>query len=314
MAPITQVRGTVTFNGRPAQGPGVVILETKSKLKVPDQATQELTIYQRNLQFEPMHSVVMVGSTVRFINDDKEVHNIFSKSQNNQFNLGAMAAGTAREIRLETPGPVVLRCNLHKDMIGTLFVVPNGYYARIDNQGRYQFKDVKSQEYIMQFWHPRLSPGEVEANIKSVALTGVDQTLDFNIQTESDPGEIHDLVDETDYNLLVKNIEEEVLAAIENWKEGKKYLSHKRMLKAITYYYDGGGLKGAIAKSFSERRSQKLEQALDEIRKKIAGLKGDPDAVSERELRGMARRAFAQLKNNVQELYARIHPDKTTVQ
>ncbi len=314
VSPVTNIKGVVKINGEPVGSPGLVILETKSKLKVPDQKAQKLQIFQRGLQFEPQNSVVMIGSVVEFVNNDREVHNIFSKSRNNQFNLGAMAAGSSKSITLDTPGPIVLRCNLHKDMIGTLFVVPNGYYTHPDSSGAYHFDKVKSQDYLMQYWHPRLSPEEVQAGMKNASLTGVDQTLDLLITSQSQPGEIHDMVDETDYNLLVDQIEKEIGDAIQNWKEGKKYLSHKRMLKAITYYFDGGGLKGAIAKSFSENRSLKLEQALDDIRKKIAGLRGDPDDLTQAQLKGMAERAVAQLRNNVQELYARIAPQKSAVE
>lgn len=308
--PITTIKGVVKINGEPVSSPGLVILESKSKLKVPKQEKQTLKIFQRGLNFAPKNSVVMVGSTVEFVNDDTEVHNIFSKSRNNQFNLGAMASGTSKSITLDQPGPIILRCNLHKDMVGTLFVVPNGYYSKLDENGAYEFDKVKSQEYIMQFWHPRLAPEEVNKNMKNAALTGVDHTMDFDITSKSDPGEIHDMVDQTDYNLLVTSIEQEMGQAIKDWKAGKKYLSHKRMLKAITYYFDGGGLKGAIAKSFSVKRSDHLEKSLDEIRKIIANRKKEPDEATEAKLRGLAKRAVAQLKNNVQELYARIAPEK----
>ncbi len=312
--PITTIKGAIKINGQAVSAPGLVILESKSKLKVPKQATGALEIFQRGLNFAPQNSVVMVGSTVKFINDDAEVHNIFSKSRNNQFNLGAMASGTAKSITLDSPGPIILRCNLHKDMIGTLFVVPNGYYSELDENGNYAFDKVKSQEYLMQFWHPRLAPEEVNHNMKNAALTGIDHTMDFDIASKSEMGEIHDMVDQTDYNLLVVNIEQEMGQAIKDWKAGKKYLSHKRMLKTITYYFDGGGLKGAIAKSFSVKRSENLEKSLDEIRKIIAGFKGESDETTEAKLNGMAKRAVAALRNNVQELYARIAPEKTAVQ
>ncbi len=308
--PITTINGVVKINGEPVSAPGLVILESKSKLKVPKQETQTLKIFQRGLNFAPQNSVVMVGSTVEFINDDTEVHNIFSKSRNNQFNLGAMASGTSKSISLDQPGPIILRCNLHKDMIGTLFVVPNGYYSKLDENGEYKFDRVKSQEYIMQFWHPRLAPEEVNENMKNAALTGVDHTMDFDIASKSEAGEIHDMVDQTDYNLLVASIEQEMEQAIKDWKAGKKYLSHKRMLKAITYYFAGGGLKGAIAKSFSIKRSDNLEKSLDEVRKIISNRNKEPDEATEAKLRGLAKRAVAQLKNNVQELYARIAPEK----
>jgi Flp pilus assembly protein TadD/plastocyanin len=306
-SPITLVKGKVTINSQPVNGNGVVILETKSKLKVPKQSAQAIQIFQKELLFEPAHSVVMVGSKVTFTNNDREVHNIYSKSSGNQFNLGAMAAGASREIRLETPGPVILRCNLHKDMMGTVFVVPNGYYARTNNNGEYQFDEVKSQEYILEFWHPQLYPEDVAKNVKSIKLTGKDSTFDFKIASASKPGEIHDLVDATDYNLVVDNIEKEMLQAIKDWDDGKKFMPRKRMLKAITQYYDGEGLKGAIAKSFSEQRSLKLEQAMDEIRKQVSGI-GVTEKITTASLQFKADRVLAQLRNNVKELEQRLNP------
>ena len=304
----TTVKGNIKINGRKPGPNTLVLLETKSKLRVANQKPQTLTIHQSNLQFSPQHSVVLVGSTVTFANEDREVHNIFSKSLSNQFNLGAMASGSLKTIEFTQAGPVVLRCNMHKDMIGTLFVVPNGHYTKPNTNGDYQFESIKSEGYIMQVWDPMLNPGEVEANLKSADLTGVDQTFDFDIKSTSVPGEIHDMTDPTDYNAIVDNIEKEMLQAIEDWKNGKKFISRKRMLMAITKQYAGEGLKGAIAKSFSSKRSIQLEQKLDKIRKEISGY-GKADAViTESSLISQAKFAVSQLRLNVKELEARLQP------
>ena len=304
----TTVKGNIKINGRKPGPNTLVFLETKSKLRVANQKPQTLTIHQSNLQFSPQHSVVLVGSTVTFANEDREVHNIFSKSLSNQFNLGAMASGSLKTIEFTQAGPVVLRCNMHKDMIGTLFVVPNGHYTKPNTNGDYQFESIKSEGYIMQVWDPMLNPGEVEANLKSAHLTGVDQTFDFDIKSTSVPGEIHDMTDPTDYNAIVDNIEKEMLQAIEDWKNGKKFISRKRMLMAITKQYAGEGLKGAIAKSFSSKRSIQLEQKLDKIRKEISGY-GKADAViTESSLISQAKFAVSQLRLNVKELEARLQP------
>ena len=268
-----------------------------------------LTINQSNLNFQPRHSVIQVGTTVTFSNHDKEVHNIYSKSLSNQFNLGAMASGAFKTIEFNTAGPIVLRCNMHKDMIGTLFVVPNGYYTQPNVKGEYDFKNIKSEGYIMQVWAPMLSPDEVEANLRTADLTGVDQTFDFDIKSASVPGEIHDMTDPTDYNAIVDNIEKEMFQAIEDWKNGKKFISRKRMLMAVTKHFAGEGLKGAIAKSFSSKRSILLERKLDKIRKEISGYGKTEEPVTEASLRSQAEFAVAALRNNVKELEARIKPN-----
>jgi tetratricopeptide (TPR) repeat protein/plastocyanin len=302
----TTVKGNIKINGRTPGPNTLVFLETKSKLRVGKQKTQKLTIRQSDLKFSPQHSVVQVGSTVTFSNEDREVHNIFSKSLSNQFNLGAMASGSFKTVEFTQAGPVVLRCNMHKDMIGTLFVVPNGYYTKPDTNGNYQFDNIKSEGYIMQVWDPMLNPGEVEASLKSADLTGIDQTFEFDIKSASVPGEIHDMTDPTDYNAIVDNIEKEMMQAIEDWKNGKKFISRKRMLMAITKHYAGEGLKGAIAKSFSSKRSIKLEQKLDKIRKEISGY--SKEEVTESSLISQAKLTVSQFRLNVKELEERLQP------
>ncbi len=308
--PHATIKGTILVNDKPIGSHGVVVLETKNKLKVPKQTTNKLVIKQKALNFSPMHSVVPVNSEVMFINEDNEVHNIYSKSQKNQFNLGAMAAGGQKSIKLSQPGPVILRCNLHRYMIGTIFVVPNGYYAETDSTGNFKLDEVVNQEYIMQVWHPRLYPEEVAANLKSVKVEGIDQTFDLNIKSASAETEIHDLVDETDYKAVADSIEKEVFEAISDWDAGKKYRSRTRMLKAITKHYDGEGLKQAIAKSFSEKRSANLEKKLDIIRKKISGIKVDDTPVSKEALESEAKFTMSQIRNTIQELEHRLKPDK----
>lgn len=305
----THVKGKIFINGRPPSPNTLVFLETKTKMRIKEQKKGEsIIIHQSGLNFQPRHSIVQVGATVTFSNQDKEVHNIFSKSQGNQFNLGAMASGSFKSIEVNKAGPIVLRCNMHKDMIGTLFVVPNGYYTQPNEKGEYEFKNVKSEGYIMQVWAPMLSPDEVHANIRSADLKGVNQTFDFDIKSASVRGEIHDMTDPTDYNAIVDNIEREIYQAIEDWKNGKKFISRKRMLMAITKHFDGEGLKDSIAKSFSSKRSVLLERKLDKIRKEISGYGKSEKPVTETSLKSQAELAVAALRNNVTELEARIQP------
>ena len=305
----THVKGTMLINGEPAGSNAIIFLETKTKMKVPNQKTLNITIDQSDLQFSPKHTVAPVGSTVNFSNQDMEVHNIYSKSLNNQFNLGAMSSGVVKTITLLQAGPIVLRCNLHKDMMGTIFAVPNGYFTQPDKQGKYEFNEVKSAGYIMQAWAPHLAPGDVEANLKSADLNGEDKTFDFDIKTASLPGELHDMVDPVDYNAVVDNIDNELKQAIQDWENGKKYVSRKRVLMAITKHYDGGGLKGALAKSFSEKRSLGLEDKLDDIRKIISGIGAEAKSATGDSLRKRAAFAVAQFRVNVKELEARLNPD-----
>lgn len=311
--PTTSVRGKFLVNGVVPGPDSVIIMETKDKLRIPDQKVITLTIEQGGLQFIPQHSVVPIGSTIVFANKDLEVHNIYSKSNGNQFNLGAMAAGSSKELKFTQAGPVVLRCNLHKDMIGTVFVAPNGYFTKPDAEGNYSFHEIASKDYILQAWAPYVAPSDIGDNLKSADLKGVDQTINIDLKTSGKPGQVHDMVDPTNYNAIVDNIERETFQAIQDWKDGKKFISRKRMLMAITKHYEGEGLKGALEKSFSQKRSQGLEDKLDDIRKKISGIKTDGEEITESGLKSQAQQAVVQLRNNVKELEARLNPDSSAV-
>ena len=81
------------------------------------------------------------------------------------------------------------------------------------------------------------------------------------------------------------------------------------MLMVITKHYDGEGLKGAIAKSFSQKRSIQLEKKLDEIRKMISAIGVARKEVTEELLTSRTKFAVSQLRNNVKELEARLNPD-----
>jgi plastocyanin len=306
---LVKVKGKAMINGAPMGRNGVIFLETKTKLRVAGQKPVNVTVKQKNLHFEPMHTIVHAGSSVTFSNDDMEVHNIYSKSINNQFNLGAMAGGSSKTIKLPMPGPVVLRCNMHKDMIGTIFVVPNGYYTQPNDKGEYAFNDVSNQEYVLQAWHPSMAPEDVEKNLKSIKLDGKDEVFDFTIASASKPDEIHDMVNSKDYSLVADDIEKDMFEAIEDWKAGKNYASRNRMLSAITKHFEGEGLKDAITKSFSEKRSQMLEDKLDTIRKKISGLGPYADQKFTKEgLMNEAKMAMDQIRENVRELHNRLNP------
>ena len=117
------------------------------------------------------------------------------------------------------------------------------------------------------------------------------------------------MVDPVDYNAIVTSIDNELKQAIKDWEGGKKYVSRKRALMAITKYYDGGGLKGALAKSFSEKRSKNLEDKLDAIRKIVSGIGPEAKSATSNSLLKKVEFVVSQLRVNVQELDARLNPD-----
>jgi len=61
-------------------------------------------ITQQDRKFSASSLHATVGETIVFVNNDPFVHNIFSMSDAQSFDLGAFGKGEARKIKLAKPG------------------------------------------------------------------------------------------------------------------------------------------------------------------------------------------------------------------
>jgi plastocyanin len=57
-----------------------------------------------------------IGDTLSFRNDDPFVHNIFSLSDAQSFDLGTFAKGEMRKVKMEKEGKVEIECAVHPEM------------------------------------------------------------------------------------------------------------------------------------------------------------------------------------------------------
>jgi plastocyanin len=57
-----------------------------------------------------------VGDTISFRNEDPFVHNIFSLSDAQSFDLGTFAKGESRQVKLASSGKIEVECAVHPEM------------------------------------------------------------------------------------------------------------------------------------------------------------------------------------------------------
>lgn len=67
---------------------------------------------------------VGVGDTVSFQNSDPFIHNIFSESAPNDFDLGAFPMNVAESHTFQHPGEVEIKCAMHAEMKLKITVAP----------------------------------------------------------------------------------------------------------------------------------------------------------------------------------------------
>ena len=134
-----------------------------------------VTIDQREQTFRPHVVAVVQGGTVEFLNSDPVMHNVYSASAVQRFDLGMFGRGERRDVKFDTPGVVELRCNVHPKMRAYVLVLENDYFATADEQGNFQISGVPAGRYKLRAWHEGFPIAETwanldEANIRTVEL------------------------------------------------------------------------------------------------------------------------------------------------
>jgi plastocyanin len=120
-----------------------------------------LTIVQREATFEPHVLPVVVGTTVRWPNEDDIFHNVFSMTETQNFNLDFYKKEKVPEVRFDKLGRVDVFCAIHTNMHCIILVLPNPYFAMVDAHRRFVIRDVPAGTYRLRAWHERL-PGQVK--------------------------------------------------------------------------------------------------------------------------------------------------------
>lgn len=147
------VSGAVSGGGTHGPGGAVVVLRRADGPTPRPRATRVQAIVQKDKRFVPRVLAVPVGATVEFRNDDELLHNVFSLSKPNDFDLGLAGRGITRERVFTAPGPVNLLCNIHSSMGGYVYVADSPWFAQADAGGRFSIKGVPPGEYEVEVWH-----------------------------------------------------------------------------------------------------------------------------------------------------------------
>ena len=101
---------------------------------------------QWNVEFIPHVLPILKGSTVDFPNTDKVRHNVYSPvpipGTHRMLSLGTYDPGVIKTIRLDKPGEIQLKCNVHKEMSAFIVVLDNPYFTLTDKSGEFTIENV----------------------------------------------------------------------------------------------------------------------------------------------------------------------------
>lgn len=167
-----ELRGTVHLLAKGGKGPArgaevrqaVVYWEPAGGAAVRPAAEPLLMKTQRK-QFVPRVLVVPRGGRVRFSNEDPILHNAFSVSPGNAFDLGFAQTGPGKEQRFSEPGVVRVFCNVHHDMVAYILVVETPYVTSPGTDGSFVLSGMPKGPGRLTVWHEQADPWTADVQL-----------------------------------------------------------------------------------------------------------------------------------------------------
>jgi plastocyanin len=264
-APAADLTGEVTVNGAPAGDYGIVFLVPEDPEHHPPKP-ETATIVQKNIAFHPAFLIVTAGSTIRFENQDNEIHNAKSYSRPNAFDIGAHFPGTVKTVVLNKPGLVTLRCKVHHQMRGTIMVVPSSYFAKTDASGRFRLKDVPSGDYSLVAWFSGMDDGEMKRDTMKVKVgKNGSKPIVLPVQTTHAVGPLVAPSKNHNWPELLAEIDAELREGLATYRDGHPDRAASIVLAAYYQKFGKTGLRSLISQELGEGRGRQLESRFLEI-------------------------------------------------
>jgi len=160
------ITGTVKAIGAKNSANAVIYIDSIPGKKF-DPPKDPATIDQKNLVFTPHVLPIVAGTTVKFLNSDDVLHNVFTPDKcAEKFNLGTWPKGQTRSFTFKNVGCVaVMLCNVHPEMEAYVVVLQNPYFAVSAKDGTYSIKNVPAGKYTLRIWHEKLKGGSQEVTV-----------------------------------------------------------------------------------------------------------------------------------------------------
>jgi plastocyanin len=138
----------------------------------------EALIVQKNKMFDPHVTIVRVGSSIAFPNEDPFFHNVFSLYNGKRFDLGLYEAGTTRTLRFDRLGVSYLFCNIHENMSAIVIAVDTPFYGLSDHTGKIAIADVPDGRYTLHVFYERSTADQLKGLDRTVTISPGSRSID----------------------------------------------------------------------------------------------------------------------------------------
>ncbi|HET7922042.1 MAG TPA: methylamine utilization protein [Gammaproteobacteria bacterium] len=152
------LHGSVALTGRSADtatlGDAVVFFRPAAPVKrrtPPRNASMEML----HKALVPHVLAIKEGTSVEFPNLDPILHNLFSTTPGNSFDLGLYRAGHEKSVTFDHPGLVRVYCNVHHEMFAYILVLDTPYFTGVNADGSFTLHGLPAGGGNLVVWHPR---------------------------------------------------------------------------------------------------------------------------------------------------------------
>ena len=163
------VQGSITVEqaGVRTEGPkhdlDVVVSLNPIDGEDPPPASSTAEMDQRGLVFIPHVLAIQRGTTVTFLNNDNDEHNVYflDDRTGDTLDIGTWGQGVSVEHTFDQEGMVITLCKLHLEMAAYIVVTGSPWFVRIEldpasRSGEFSINDVPPGEYELTVWHKKL--------------------------------------------------------------------------------------------------------------------------------------------------------------
>lgn len=139
-------------NGHPLNQAVVEVIRQNPSMDSLAVRSEPVVMDQVNKQFLPNLILIQQGQSVVFPNSDNIRHHVYSFSKAKTFELKLYAGKPKKPIEFETNGVVIVGCNIHDSMVGSIYVAKNSAMMT-DEKGKVTL-DFDPMIDKISLWHP----------------------------------------------------------------------------------------------------------------------------------------------------------------
>lgn len=144
--------------GRPIASAASAVVWYVPEGGAPRPAPRRAEIQTHERRFIPRVIAVPQGSEVWFPNGDPILHNVFSVSPGNRFDVGLYRQGKGKAARFGNPGLVRVYCNVHQSMVAYVVVCDTPWFTQPEPGGAFTLEGLPAGRGTLHGWHEQTGP------------------------------------------------------------------------------------------------------------------------------------------------------------